>query len=139
MPATGRSPASGPVPYGVTMWDFSWVTRRWGDGASWQLDSKVYPPEATFLRLDCAKAKGRLDWRPALPFESALEWLVDWYRERHRGADVRELTLRRITDYEALLGHLETFLEFAQGSRRSRRRQSRSLKVGEHQTHKHIL
>ena len=43
-----------------------WVADRivdlWGDGARWELDSKIYPPEATFLRLDCSKARDR---RPA--------------------------------------------------------------------------
>jgi CDP-glucose 4,6-dehydratase len=79
------------------------IVGLWGQGASWQLDSQVHPPEATFLRLDCAKAKERLEWRPVIAFETALEWLVDWYRERDRGGDARELTLRRIADYEALL------------------------------------
>jgi CDP-glucose 4,6-dehydratase len=79
------------------------IVALWGEGASWRLDDEVHPPEATFLRLDCTKARERLGWRPAISFETALEWLVDWYREHSRGVDARELTLGRIADFERML------------------------------------
>jgi len=59
----------------------------------------VHPPEATFLHLDCSKARWRLGWEPALPLEEALEWLVTWYRRDAAGA--RALTLQQIAEYEA--------------------------------------
>lgn len=83
-----------------------WVADRmvelWGDGARWQTDSAVHPPEATFLHLDCSKARWRLGWEPALPLDEALEWLVAWYRAD--SGKTRELTLAQIAEYEARAG-----------------------------------
>ncbi len=76
------------------------LVERWGGDARWELDSETHPAEATYLALDCSKAHQRLGWCPALPLERAVEWLVDWYRDHHEGGDARELTLRRIADYE---------------------------------------
>lgn len=78
------------------------LVERWGGDAHWELDAETHPPEATYLSLDCSKAHERLGWRPALPLERTVEWLVDWYRDHHEGADARELTLRRIADYEEM-------------------------------------
>ena len=62
----------------------SWITEQltqlWGDGASWQLDTKVNPHEATYLKLDCSKAKSRLKWAPKLDLATTLDWIVEWYR-----------------------------------------------------------
>lgn len=84
-----------------------WIADRmveiWGDGASWHQDDEVHPPEATYLKLDCTKAKERLGWRPVLDLETALDWLTRWYRDHHAGADARELCLARIADYEGRL------------------------------------
>jgi CDP-glucose 4,6-dehydratase len=85
-------------------WIADRIVELWGDGASWRLDQEVHPPEATYLRLDCTKARERLGWRPALHLGQALAWLVDWYRARHEGDDMRRLTLDSIARYEALPG-----------------------------------
>ena len=83
-----------------------WIAERlveiWGDGARWRLDEDVHPSEATYLRLDCTKAKERLGWRPVLGLGAALERLVSWHRAHHSGDDIRRLTLSRIADFEAL-------------------------------------
>jgi len=88
----------------------AWPVRRivdraveiWGGGASWSHDGGPNPPEAKMLRLDCAKASQRLDWRPRTNIDKALQWTVDWYRRVHEGADPRELTLQRIREFVAL-------------------------------------
>jgi len=84
-----------------------WVADRlvelWGEGARWERDVADHPAEAHFLRLDCAKARERLGWRPRLPLERALEGLVAWHRARAAGEDVRQRTLEEIADYQALV------------------------------------
>ncbi len=84
-------------------WIAERMTSLFGEGAVWRLDDQVHPPEATYLRLDCTKAKERLGWRPCLSLERSLEWLVGWYRAHHSGADVRRLSLERIAEYEGML------------------------------------
>jgi CDP-glucose 4,6-dehydratase len=74
----------------------------WGPPAAWTHDAAVHPPEAHFLKLDASKSKNGLGWHPVLPLEQALQWIVDWYRGFHSGADIRRLTLQQIERYEAL-------------------------------------
>lgn len=80
-----------------------WIVQRlmelWGDGASWRLDERPQPHEATYLKLDCSKAKNRLGWQPRMDLAAALEKIVVWYRAFERGEDMRALTLQQIQDY----------------------------------------
>jgi CDP-glucose 4,6-dehydratase len=80
-----------------------WIVERlaglWGPGASWLLDPGRQPHEATFLRLDCLKAKTRLGWRPRWDLATALGHIVDWYRACEAGEDLRARTLGQIAQY----------------------------------------
>lgn len=58
------------------------------------------PHEANLLRLDCSKARHKLQWRPALPFDDAIRLTADWYRNWKAGADMRAVTVRQIHGYE---------------------------------------
>ena len=46
----------------------------------------------------------RLCWIgvPCASLNAALEWVVDWYRAFHTGADLRAMTLMQIERYEGL-------------------------------------
>jgi CDP-glucose 4,6-dehydratase len=85
----------------------AWIADKaaasWGAPASWNRDTAAHPPEARFLKLDASKAKASLGWHPVLPLESALEWIVEWYRAFEAGSDVRCLTRTQIQRYEELL------------------------------------
>lgn len=80
-------------------WIVQQLAKRWGDGAAWSLDDRPQPHEATYLKLDCSKAKARLGWHPRWDLETALARIVDWYRALERGEDMRTVTLQQITDY----------------------------------------
>ena len=82
-------------------WIVNQLARRWGGDAGWQRDAGEQPPETAELVLDSSKARAELGWRPALPLEKALDWVVEWYRTfASRG--VREITLEQIARYQAL-------------------------------------
>jgi CDP-glucose 4,6-dehydratase len=85
----------------------AWIADKlvslWGAGAAWNLDAATHPREAHFLKLDASKAKNCLHWHPVLPLESALDWIVEWWRTYQAGADVRQLTRTQIERYEGLL------------------------------------
>lgn len=83
-------------------WIVDKMAALWGGGAQWQLDSCDHPHEAHYLKLDISKARSQLDWRPALSLEDALRLIVYWARQRQAGADVRDLTLAQIHDYQRL-------------------------------------
>jgi CDP-glucose 4,6-dehydratase len=84
----------------------SWIAdelvRSWGDGATWTQDAAAHPREAHALKLDASKANTCLGWYPALPLKPALQWIIEWYRAFHTGADLRQLTRTQIERYEAL-------------------------------------
>ena len=72
------------------------MVRQWGDGASWRLDTDLHPHEATYLKLDCSKARARLNWHPRWNLKTALEHIVSWYKAEARGEDMRAFTLNQI-------------------------------------------
>ena len=82
-------------------WIADEVARSWGKQASWTRDSSVHPREAHALKLDASKAAAYLHWRPVLPLNEAIEWIVEWYHAFQDGADLRQLTLRQIEQYES--------------------------------------
>ena len=85
----------------------AWIADRmagfWGDGASWVLDESPSPHEAGYLKLDASRARADLHWTPKLRLESALEFLVQWYRAWQTGQDMHAFTLGQIERYESLL------------------------------------
>ena len=86
----------------------SWIAEKmaalWGAGAAWQQDGGEQPHEATYLKLDIAKASNRLGWRPALNLEQSLGLIVDWCQARRAGQDMRQQTLAQIRSYQSITG-----------------------------------
>jgi CDP-glucose 4,6-dehydratase len=80
-------------------WIVEKLTQAWGEGASWTLDGGEHPHEAHYLKLDCSKAKMRLDWHPRWHLEDALASIIEWHRAHRDGKDMRELSLRQIGVY----------------------------------------
>jgi CDP-glucose 4,6-dehydratase len=88
-------------------WIVEKMTHFWGRGASWVLDEDPSVHEAGYLKLDASRARHDLAWTPHLRLETALQWLVQWYRtwqESPAGSkDMQVFTLTQIANYEALL------------------------------------
>lgn len=80
-------------------WIVEQLTSAWGEGASWILDGGEHPHEAHYLKLDCAKARMRLDWQPRWHLQEALGAIIEWHRAHRDGKNMRELTLRQISAY----------------------------------------
>ena len=58
--------------------------------------------EAHYLKLDCSKAKTRLQWTPKLNLHEGLRLLLDWNRATVVDKiSAREVTLRQINEYQA--------------------------------------
>lgn len=84
-------------------WIVEQLTKKWGEGACWVMDDGDHPHEANYLKLDCSKAKARLDWQPRWHLEDALRAIVDWHHAYRSGEEMREVTLSQIRTYSSLL------------------------------------
>jgi CDP-glucose 4,6-dehydratase len=80
-------------------WIVEKLTQSWGEGASWMLDAGEHPHEAHYLKLDCSKAKSRLDWHPKWHLEHTLGAIIEWHRAHRDGKDMRALSLKQIQQY----------------------------------------
>jgi CDP-glucose 4,6-dehydratase len=78
----------------------SWVVQRiselWPDPLQWEMSPGPHPHEARYLKLDSSQARTRLGWQPSVDLDPALRSVVDWYRERRDGADMRAVTREQI-------------------------------------------
>ncbi|HWB93541.1 MAG TPA: CDP-glucose 4,6-dehydratase [Puia sp.] len=58
---------------------------RWGSG-NWKDVSAPYAPhEAGVLKLDVSRARKELGWIPRLDAREAIQWTIDWYRQKRTG------------------------------------------------------
>lgn len=80
-------------------WIVERLTQSWGEGASWTVDGGEHPHEAHYLKLDCSKAKGQLNWHPRWHLDEALVKIVDWHQACRDEKDMREITLQQINAY----------------------------------------
>ncbi|GAV19736.1 CDP-glucose 4,6-dehydratase [Mariprofundus micogutta] len=85
--------------------DVAWVVEQfvatWGD-AVWKVEAdNENLHEAHLLKLDCSRARAELAWQPVLKLEQAIAWIADWYRNQHDGADMTELSLQQLSDYQS--------------------------------------
>ena len=84
-----------------------WVVQNmcphWSPEAQWSLDPATNPHEAHFLKLDCSKARLRLNWQPKLELGEALKWTVDWYKIFYENFSlIRSFTEKQIMTYQEL-------------------------------------
>jgi CDP-glucose 4,6-dehydratase len=82
-------------------WIVESMARKWGDDARWQFDAAAHPHEASYLKLDIAKARHRLSWDPKWNLDAALDKVIAWHRAWLAGQDMRALCLQQIGEYQA--------------------------------------
>jgi CDP-glucose 4,6-dehydratase len=82
-------------------WIVEGMMQGWGKPAGWAPMAGDHPHEAALLKLDTAKARAELGWRPAMRLDEALDWIVDWHQATGQGTDAREISLQQIRDYAA--------------------------------------
>lgn len=81
-----------------------WIIERlcqvWGGEATWTLDGQAQPHEATYLKLDCSKARSRLGWQPRWSLGYTIEKIVEWHQAHGADANMRTMTLAQISEYQ---------------------------------------
>ncbi len=84
-------------------WIVECLTKSWSTGASWKLDPNPHPHEAHYLKLDCSKAKARLGWNPKWQLKETLDNIVAWHKAFLDKADMKTVTLKQISQYQATI------------------------------------
>ena len=80
-------------------WILDEMVNIWGEGASWELDKNPQPHEATYLKLDCAKAKHLLKWQPRWSIKTVLERIYEWNKVFINKGDIYKKCIEEINDY----------------------------------------
>ena len=80
-------------------WVINTICTMWGNGASFQIDTNPQPHEASYLKLDCSKAKTVLGWFPRWDLETALKSIVEWNKAWLNKQDIRNVTEEQIKRY----------------------------------------
>jgi len=83
-------------------WIVDNMSTLWGPDAKWHKDCGEQPHEATYLKLDCSKAKHLLGWQPHLNIQTTLEWIVEWYRAYQNHENMNRVTTQQIAQFEDL-------------------------------------
>ncbi|MFQ5470895.1 MAG: CDP-glucose 4,6-dehydratase [Gammaproteobacteria bacterium] len=73
-------------------WIVDYLTTAWGGGDVRIAEKDNHLHEAVYLKLDCSKARNLLGYRPVLPLDTALDWILDWYRNYQDDSDMRRVT-----------------------------------------------
>jgi len=80
-----------------------WLVKKlfelWNGKGSWEIDNQPQVHEATYLKLDCSKARTKLDWQPQWNLERTLEEIVKWYHAYQSKQDMQNVTLGQIKTY----------------------------------------
>lgn len=75
------------------------LIKQWGRGAKWRRGNDDHPHEASLLKLDCSKAKSKLEWKSKWGLEMAISQIVDWQKAFNDGKNMQEICMAQINQY----------------------------------------
>ena len=75
------------------------ICEKWGFDAGYRVEQGEYLHEATYLKLDCSKAKAKLHWHPRWYIEKAIDKAIEWTMAYKQGIDLRDICLAQISEY----------------------------------------
>jgi len=74
---------------------------QWPGNKGYEIDRRKKPHEAALLKLDFAKAKTLLGWRPKWNIEQAVDAVIEWTLAYNKKESMRKICLRQIESYSA--------------------------------------
>lgn len=80
-------------------WIVNTMCQKWGNAASFTIVEGDHPHEAQYLKLDCSKARQKLNWHPRWNLGMALDKVVEWTLAYKDGKDMSKVCLNQIADY----------------------------------------
>jgi len=93
-------------PHDVDVHPVEWIADRlchaWGGNAAWARDTSKHHAEALTLTLDSTRAHSLLGWRPRVPIEKAVDWIVEFYEGWLGGGLAAALMEHQFERFEAI-------------------------------------
>lgn len=83
-------------------WILEKISKNFDNTWVWENDAKNNPHEALILKLDCNKAKKRLNWKTKLSIDETLEWTINWYKEFLKNSNMKKYTENQINRFVEL-------------------------------------
>lgn len=80
-------------------WIVQKLCAKWGNKASYEIDKNPQPHEATYLKLDCSKARQILQWNPRWRLEKTLDTIVEFTKAYQNNENITDVCDKQITDY----------------------------------------
>lgn len=80
-------------------WIVQKMCEEWGRNGAYIVDTGIHPHEAHYLKLDCSKAKTKLNWQPIWSLEEALRKIIEWTHAYQEKADMSDICLKQIQEY----------------------------------------
>jgi CDP-glucose 4,6-dehydratase len=80
-------------------WIVEKLCEMYSNGAAYELDKNAHHHEATYLKLDCSKAKEKLRWHPMWNLNKALESIILFTDAYIRKDDLNALCMGQIEEY----------------------------------------
>ena len=88
-------------------WIIKKIVDLWGEGASFDISiSDSNPHEANYLKLDCSKAKNKLNWKTSIDLTQSLENICLWHKALINNEDIIQLSKDQIKNYEIKLNNM---------------------------------
>ena len=81
------------------VWIADYLCSKWGNGASYAVDTNANLHETLSLRLDCSKAKERLKWTPRWSLDFSLDKVIDWFAAYNQKKGLKKVCLNQIEEY----------------------------------------
>ncbi len=80
-------------------WIAEYMCKLWGKGAQYKVAGNSNAHEATYLKLDCSKAKFILGWKPKWNIDKALRKVIEWHSSWLQNEDIASVTIKQIEEY----------------------------------------
>lgn len=80
-------------------WIVSRMCQLWDENSCYEIDDGNHPHEAHYLRLDCSKARTKLDWQPRWNLDKTLDSIIEWTRQYCSGNNLRTVCMKQINEY----------------------------------------
>jgi CDP-glucose 4,6-dehydratase len=84
-------------------WMVTRLLRKWREPVPYTVRRDPQHHEARYLKLDCAKARSELGWRPVWNADQALDRIVEWYEAYENQADMQAVCFDQIAQYSRAL------------------------------------